>query len=217
MLTNDMLHHIIGSTIIFIKKYSLLITAALVFLLFMFLLIFYSSRTTQKQVGSNTNSTSQVNISTSPSPMPREGMESDERGMTMWTPQSFSESDLGNTHATTSTLPDGSLRYSYDSDTPNRPTIIIVKNGIKIFQRITMYNTSMGAPTVSGDTPEYIAHGSSFWGQNAVTYIYLSKGFAYVGDPSTNHVFEQIIFQPIGVNEFKQKYGDDIVGDLKKY
>jgi cytoskeletal protein RodZ len=217
------------SFIPFIKKYRLLLSAILIFILFFVaLIVLYATpqqpTSTQNQTGITTKSTENVSVSPAnvppSSPYPSgEGMsmDSDEVGMVMWPGNNFSPNDLGTNNYTTTTLTDGSVQYSYPSDTPSRSNIVIVKNGVNVFERHTMYNVKMGAPPANkADHPDYTAIGSLFWGANAVTYIYLSKGFAYVGNPSTNIVYEQMIFQPGTINQF-MLYDTDITGTLKSY
>lgn len=214
----------------FLKKYGLFIAPILLSLLFMLLLISSYTQSSYPKGGtsidtptpanqqgednSSNNSSSDISSPQSSSVQENpEGMQEDERGMSLWTNQSFDENDMEGLNATKTVLADGSIQYTYNSDVPNRPNIIIVKNDINVFQR-TPINASSDTPPAN-DQPDYVAQGSSFWGKNAVTYIYLSKGFAYVGDPPTQRVFEQMIFQPCSLDQFKQ-YDTDITGNIQK-
>jgi len=212
------INQLIDNILPFFKKYGIFIAPLALFLFFMFLLVFsftYQRGTTKgtAPLQSNSPTATASNLESSPS-FPRQGVvEQGEENMPLWSSSSFSENDLNGTNYTKTTLSDGSIQYSYDSDTPNRQKIIIVKNGVNIFQRTPLYN--MTTQSASNQTPDYTAKGSSFWGENAITYIYLSAGSAYVFDPNSKQILEQMIFQPGTIEQFKQ-YDTDIIGTPQK-
>lgn len=217
----------------FSQKYGLFIAPVLLFILFMTLIVTsYINQPKKSQTAISIPSQTQTNTNNDAPPNPEvseqantipiptyslspfpssNGMDpdNDEPNEPVWSGASFSPSDFGNITFTQTTLSDGSTQYSYDSDTPNRPDIIIVKNGINVFQSTPMYNipvdTSVGAP------PDYIARGSQFWGDDAETYIYLSKGLADVIDTKNNQIVEEMIFEPGNLNQFEQ-YDTDMIG-----
>jgi hypothetical protein len=216
----------IQKVILFLKKYGIFIAPIFLFLLFMFLLLFSYTRPPKQSLNNippsqtpNNNYTSSSPQYISPSPSSEQssgtGMETDEKAMVMWTNSSFDQNDLSGLNSTQTTLADGSIQYSYSSDNPNRPNIIIVKNGINIFQQTPFTDTPLTDNTNYYGTPDYKATGSKFWGANAVIYIYLSKGIAIVGDPNKNQMFEQMIFQPGTVQQFEQ-YDTDMIGAPQK-
>lgn len=209
----------IQKTLAFFKKYGLFLAPLLLFMLFLFLLVFSythpsdqshtsTSQQTPSQAQTNNPSGSQVEYSPAPS---SEEMMSDERDMNMWSGQKVFDSDFDGLGATKTTLSDGSTEYSYDSGTQNRPNIIIVQDGVNVFQR-TVMNATMSTTSVH---PDYIAHGSSYWGDSVITYIFLSKGHAYVANPDTKQVFEEMIFKPVDIDQFRQ-YDTDITGHIQK-
>src|SRR5579863_5983115 len=181
--------------ITFLKKYGIFIAPVFLFLTFMFLLIFSYTKGSQSshlisppqtQTGTG-NENSQVEVSPRSGDIDEDGgIEDDEKTLTAWSGSSFSDSDVSGLNATKTTLPDGSTEYSYDSGVPNRPDVIIVKNGINIFQSTPFTDTPLTDNTNYYGEPDYTETGSQFWGASAVTYIYLSKGIAIVGDPTTN-------------------------------
>lgn len=217
-----------NNMLLFIKKYGIFIAPACLFLFFMLLLILSYSESPHKSSFNistpspppTTTSSSTVSISPSQnaniSSSPATSSESmnpdnDEPNLPVWSGASFLTSDFGNITFAQTTLPDGSTQYSYNSDTPNRPNIIVLKNNINIFQRTPMYNITVSTNT----NPEYIAQGSYFWGKNAETYIYLSKGVADVIDPAKNQIVEEMIFQPDNLAQFEQ-YDKDMIGAPQK-
>lgn len=111
-------------------------------------------------------------------------------------------------------LQDNMIRYIYSSPNPNRPNILITRNGQTIvFQRtltspglsikITDYIESYGVA-------KWIFKGSVFYGPSVQTYIYPERGFAFIGNPTTGEVLEQHVFQPLKVEEYVSRYGEDI-------
>ncbi|HEX8932092.1 MAG TPA: hypothetical protein VF810_02980 [Patescibacteria group bacterium] len=205
----------------FLKKYGIFIAPAFLFLIFIFLLVF-SYTITSQQTPTSTSSSSPTPISNTSLPYPNTGQglgsqsESEEKNnMVIWTNSTLTDSDLADFNATKETLPDGSIQYSYSSDVANRPNIIIVKNGINVFQRTPFTDTPMSQNTNFYGQPDYVAKGSQFWGPNAVTYIYLSRGISLIGDLNKDQLFEQIIFQPGTLDQFI-KNDIDIIGEPQK-
>jgi hypothetical protein len=217
----------------FFQKYGLFIAPALLFLLFMTLLMvsYFSqqkksqtavsiptqtqSNTNNTNAPSNTEGSNQISgvpvpsYSTSPIPSST-GMDpnNDEPHLPVWTGATFSPDDFGITINQT-TFSNGETEYSYDSNTPNRPDIIVVKNGVNIFERTVMYNIPVD--TSISTSPDYIAKGSHYWGKNAETYIYLSKGLAQVIDTTNKQIVEEMVFEPESLQLFEQ-YDTDMIG-----
>jgi hypothetical protein len=219
-------NELIQKMISFCKRYWVFITP-LVLLVFMLLLVFSyqnaSKKTTKISPTISPNQTAPIVISRQSHFIPEpttagkktgQGeMQEDEREMVVWAPLRFFESDLSGINFRKQTLSDGYTQYTYDSDTRNRPTIIIVKNGVNVYQRRVMHNTIYDNTDTA--PPDYIALGSKFWGSNMYTYVYLSKGIAYVVDLSTKQVLEEMVFQPTSIEQFRV-YDDDPIGVLKK-
>lgn len=212
----------------FFKQYGLFIAPVILFIAFMALLIFSFTHSSSQKAntagralqgqqnnssGGTSNGTSPTETNNQPSStqVGGEGLQESERDMPMWNAEQVPDSEFDGLNATKTILPDGSTQYSYYSDNPNRPNIIIVKGGIDVFQR-TPVQADMDTTQIF---PDYIAHGSKFWGANVITYIFLSKGFAYVGDPQTNKVVEQMIFQPSTIEQF-MKYDTDMSENPQK-
>ena len=128
-----------------------------------------------------------------------------------WSPKSFSEDDFQSVNFQKTQLSDGSIKYTYPSSNINRPNEIIVKNGTVIYQRSVITGKYVYNYTGSLDAPDYNFQGSRFYGGNTTVYVYLKTGTAFVADPDTTLVREQINFQPMNIEDFKKKYGEDIV------
>jgi len=222
-MNNDFPERFFDRIIPFFKKYGIFIAPLLLFLFFMLLLIFSYARSPRQSTpvtasptqspsqteNSTSYSPSQETVSISPSQTPSGGMESDERkDQIIWSNISLSDSDFDGLNATKTTLSDGSTEYSYDSGVPNRPNIIIEKNGINVYQQTPFTDTPLSQDTNYYGQPDYTAKGSQFWGANAITYIYLSKGVALVGDPNKDQMFEEIVFQPGTITQFEQEDTD---------
>ena len=65
--------------------------------------------------------------------------------------------------------------------------------------------------------PEYTATGSKYWGPKAVTYVYLSQGFAFIANTDIQQVYEEMYFQPVNLDQFKSTYDNDLLGNLQQY
>ncbi|HWY79712.1 MAG TPA: hypothetical protein VNW29_05120 [Candidatus Sulfotelmatobacter sp.] len=214
-MNNYSFRQLFNNIIPFIRKYGIFIAPLLLFFFFMFVLIFSFTRPQQQPaIGTTTTNTPSQSIvnsssSNSPSKTQGEGLQDDEKkNMKMWSNIGLSDNDFAGLNATKISLPDGSIQYTYASDIPNRPNIIIVMNGLNIFQRTTFTNTPFNTDYYG--QPDYIAKGSQYWGTTAITYIYLSKGIALIGDTSTNQLLEQILFQHETIDQFKQQDTDII-------
>ncbi|HSA84480.1 MAG TPA: hypothetical protein VLF20_06385 [Patescibacteria group bacterium] len=114
-------------------------------------------------------------------------------------------------------LSDGLVRYAFQSSNSKRPNITIVKGEAEdlIFQRMVIEQT--GDPVLLTEYLEFwgqptnIFKGSHFYGNDAQTYFYANKGTAFIANPKTNRVLELHTFVLSGVQEYLQKYGEDII------
>jgi hypothetical protein len=121
---------------------------------------------------------------------------------------------LGNGALDKEVLPDGSIRYDYESDSDDdddvRPDIKIFKNGVIVFQRTYLSESYMKDFPDLINNPEYTSMGSQYYGQYVETYADPTKGTAIVAAPQIGLVLEQYTFPPLSVTAFTQKYGTDI-------
>ncbi len=111
-------------------------------------------------------------------------------------------------------LPDDTTKHTFTSQNPSRPNVIISKGTEEIlFQRaitppqfpvkITNYTNVYGFA-------KWIFKGSNFYGPDTQSYIYPELGFAFIGNPKTGDVLELHTFQSMRVEDYVEKYGDDI-------
>jgi hypothetical protein len=115
------------------------------------------------------------------------------------------------------TLTDGSTEYQLKSTLNARPNTIITKNGKATFERqlTPVDQTTPGFATISEykkrfGEPERDIQGSKFYDWIAHTYLYTNKGFAFIGNPFTDEVFEFHFFEPTTVENYIQLYGQDL-------
>lgn len=128
----------------------------------------------------------------------------------VWEPRRFDEGDLEGIPSTETQLPDGTTKYTYESTNPNRPNEIIVDKGTIIYQRSLINNKYIYHYTNTMGAPDFVFQSSKFYGANTMTYVYLNEGTAFVADAKTTLVKEQLSFQPTSLEQFKQKYAQDI-------
>lgn len=111
-------------------------------------------------------------------------------------------------------LPDGTTQYIFISTNPNRPHVIIAQGTHDIlFQRTIMLPNvpvKISDYTQSYGNAKWVFKGSKFYGPDAQTYIYPERGFAFIGSSKSGEVFEQHVFEPLKVEDYVKKYGDDI-------
>ncbi len=114
---------------------------------------------------------------------------------------------------------DGSIVYNIQSGNPMRPDQLITKDGIVLFERIYIPEepSDPGYMTLTEVEEKYgpaelVEQGSVFWGGFFKTYIYASKGYAFIANPHTKEVFEMHTFIPQSGDDYKKLYGADIKG-----
>jgi hypothetical protein len=112
---------------------------------------------------------------------------------------------------------EGKVIYSLESQNAIRTDQIITQNNQVIFQRVYVPespndpNHLLISSMISRyGTPEKTIQGSKLWGPFIMLYIYSNKGLAFIGNPNTDEVYELQTFSPTSVDDYIQKYGDDI-------
>lgn len=115
-------------------------------------------------------------------------------------------------------LPDNTTEYSFPSSYSHLDNTAVTQNQLLIFKKVITALPNTPLPTISSYTDQYGRPDSEFtgsvnYGRFAKTYIYASKGFAIVGNPNTNEVYEIQTFLPTSVGEYVKRWGQD----LKKY
>jgi hypothetical protein len=94
--------------------------------------------------------------------------------------------------------------YFFTSSINNRPNLIVVKNGIVVFERsLVEENNSLSIAKVVElfGNPDRIVSGPSFY-QKATQYLYEEAGYCAVFNPTTGLVYERHFFPP----EFNKEY-----------
>lgn len=114
-------------------------------------------------------------------------------------------------------LPSGETRYELKAFIPQRPDEVRTKDNIVVFERIDVPQDpkAMGYAEISQMTrtygkPEKVIQGSAFFGPFVSTYIYGTRGFAFIGNPHTDEVYELQLFTPMTAGEYITKHGSDI-------
>lgn len=112
---------------------------------------------------------------------------------------------------------EGTLIYSLNSQNPIRTDQIITRNEQIVFQRTYIpedpsdpSHLLISAMIEKHGQPEKVIQGSKLWGPFMNNYIYNTKGLAFIGNPNTDEVYELQNFTPLSLDEYIQKYGDDI-------
>jgi len=109
------------------------------------------------------------------------------------------------------------VRYTFDPRKSIRSDEIITQNRKAVFERIrTAIETETGKKTIAQLTeqygkPEKMFKNSSYYGEGIYTYLYNSKGVAFVGNPNTNEVFEIQLFSPMNLEQYLNSYGKDVL------
>ncbi len=203
----------------FIKKYKFILLAGflLIFLLGVILLPAYPTQKKQQPLMNPTPTISSQAATATPAQGP--GQPDAGTFEKTWETSStfyFSEDLLKGVVYEKKELADGTIFYTYASANSKRPDMIAVKDGLVIFNRMVLRQMTMDNYVLAYGKPDYIARGSAFYGPDAVTYVYPTRGRAFVGNPQTNTAFEEMAFKPIPGSEFKREYGGDLIGELEK-
>lgn len=119
------------------------------------------------------------------------------------------------------TLPDSSTKYTFSSQLTSRPNEIITHDGLVSFEKALLplepgkggYAKASDYINVLGQ-PEKIIKGSRYWGWNVSTYIFASKGVTLTINSYANLVYEISFFKPTTIDDYIQKYGQDISPQL---
>ncbi len=198
-----------SNTINFLKKNKALVIAAALIILFIYILILSITRTSQGPQNPTSPSPTRGVSSGGPVPTASTVVSIYEPEQT-WQPTKFSEGNIQSVLIEKTQLSDGSTKYTYESENPQRPNEIIVKDGIVVYQRTLTPNKYIYNYTNTLGAPDYVFESSKFYGQGTMIYVYLNQGTAFVADDKTTIVKEQLLFRPTSFDEFKAKYGDDI-------
>ncbi len=113
-------------------------------------------------------------------------------------------------------LDNGNIKYTTTSPTSGRPNVAQVKSdgsGV-VFERSVI--DLSGAPIFLNDylsvygQPQQVREDHSYYGLNAVVYIYASEGLAYVVSKPTGRILELHTFVPMSVNNYIQLHNEHL-------
>lgn len=115
------------------------------------------------------------------------------------------------------TLPNGSVKFTLKSEvSPRNDEVIIKDKAVVLEKRSLPLNpdvigfTSIPQMESEYGKPEKVIASTINYGPFSSTYIYASRGFAFIGNPNNNTVFELQFFSPTSVDEYIRLYGDNI-------
>lgn len=105
--------------------------------------------------------------------------------------------------------------YHFESLNLLRDNSIITNGTMVIYERAVTFDSNYIHPLISEYTnkygpPEAEFEGSKQYGKFRKTYVYASKGFAFIANPYTEEIDEIQTFQPMTIDEYKKLWGEDI-------
>lgn len=107
-----------------------------------------------------------------------------------------------------------SYELSIDSLVKSQPDSIITSGGKVTYERISLPTSknnpsykSLSELTTKLGSPEFIIVGSIRYGSLVKTYVYGSKGIAFVGSNANDVTYEIEIFEPITTQKYLETYG----------
>ena len=131
------------------------------------------------------------------------------------TPGKTNFDDLKNQNLITSERrPNNQILYTLKS-TVARPRELITEGGVVIYEKIPLplHENDANYTTLEKYFAQYgqpeSKQTTSFLGIESSIYVYAKNGFALIGDDK--QVFEIVIFQPLSLEDFIQKWGKDLI------
>jgi hypothetical protein len=113
-------------------------------------------------------------------------------------------------------LSDGTLLYTFTSPITSRPQEIRLNNNVVTYERLVLPDTalfegySIAYYKKTHGNPDREIQGSKFYEWIGTTYIYAKEGFAFIGNPHTDEIYEFHQFIPMAVDDYLRLYGQDI-------
>ncbi len=109
--------------------------------------------------------------------------------------------------------------YSLSTKSPLRENLIITQEGKATFARLSIAADDISYGKASDyfkkfGQPNKTFKGSNYYG-NANTYLYTQEGFAIIGNPNTDTIYEIQKFSPTTIENYLKLYGQDINEKLR--
>lgn len=127
------------------------------------------------------------------------------------------KAELGQSYPNTQeeNLPNGNTSYQFNSSLADRSHEVQFHNNISIFERVILLGDNSNSLTVQDLILKYgqaekTTTGSIYYGRQINTYIYPSKGLAFIANPNIGEVFELQTFSPTSLEEYMNNFGQDI-------
>ncbi len=117
------------------------------------------------------------------------------------------------------TLDDGSVEYSFKPISGGSNDLVIVKDGIVIFEKTTPINERLEYPSVEDylnklGTAEKIIQGSKDGNPFTVFHIFASKGVTLMSNPATKELYQIHTFLPTTFEEYMVKWGNQYIQEV---
>lgn len=114
----------------------------------------------------------------------------------------------------TESLSDGTTKYTMQSQNVERSNLVITdKTGYSIFTRTVASPESnlrlSGFVDLYGKT-KWVFKGSKFYGPDTQIHVYDNLGLALIVNAQTSNVLEQYLFEPMFIDDYIKKHGEDI-------
>jgi len=112
-------------------------------------------------------------------------------------------------------LENGNIEYAYASEDPYRDDLVITSGEKIVYERTLTVKDNQALPkldefTEEYGTPDQELFGPEYYGAPFKTYIYLSKGVAFVANSATLEVREIHRFTPTNLEDYLAKWGQDL-------
>jgi hypothetical protein len=124
----------------------------------------------------------------------------------------------------TTPLPDGNKQYNISSINPFRPTEIITKDGVAIFEKTVIPTDANNDGTLTIATiqqkfgsPDRVIQGSAEYGPHTNTFSYSPQGFVFIANPVSGSIYEFHSFIPMTTDQYLREFGGEIATEDRDY
>lgn len=94
--------------------------------------------------------------------------------------------------------------------------LVITENGVVVFKKIvtvdpqTWQHPPLSSYLKAYGEPEAEFTGSNIYGSHFKTFVYPSKGIAFIGNPTPDELYEIQVFEPTTLEQYRNRWGTDI-------